>query len=43
MKAVAYPLILPLVKGHDVPEGDIDNEEVYKILEKFMPPLQTGF
>ena len=32
LKVVAFPIILPLVKGYDVPEGDIDDDDIYKLL-----------
>ena len=32
LKAVASPLILPFVRGYDIPEGNIDDEEIYKNL-----------
>ena len=32
LKAIAFPRILPLVRGYHVPEGDIDNDELYKTL-----------
>ena len=32
LKAVAFPLILPLVRGHYVPEGNIDDNDFYKAL-----------
>ena len=30
LKAAAFPLILPLVRGYHVPEGNIGNDVLYK-------------
>ena len=34
LSIIAFPLILPLVKGYKIPEGDIDDDETYDELCK---------
>ena len=29
LRIIAFPLIIPIVKGYDIPEGDIDEIEIY--------------